>query len=1407
MNSLMLLVAKILGVKSEGADSDVFALMEGAMNVMGIHNLLPQSARRVDIAEVATELLSGDQILIRTAGSKQRFHHGIFVGPISGVQGGKNLVVDCWGSQDAGKQEAKIRLRTLGEFMAVPGWPELADPSSNEESNASEEPMTTTVEDYDALLRELENCRIKNQTLIKHNDELKLISETTMHENILLKSQLVPELSPYHFGHDLLTSLNLPFCNTKCCIVMLDSSGARQCKNNRQATGLLCTTHASSPKHVAEKVNKAYATRCFERQAKVISASQTQSDCRQQRALLVSPSYATPGLDIRTRYVMEKTGVLPSDLGKYSTEGFARDAAVLRRQLGPGFSFETLEGEVLSSAVLDHLKWLLSHDTEVAVLLFCGHGMWQGSPQHGSLVCSFKQLVTAEAIECVAEKFQGTFVSSIIDARGGIAVSGFLSNAALTLTDSGGGLALLSAPLHSTQDVHLQKELKVHGNATFDTHVSVNGTLYAKNLHPSFNTFQASNILISQGGIIQFGEGVSSTISFSNAPDTGLFNPVARTLGVVAGGTEMVRVSDTTVSLLGDLVVSSNIVPMTNATQYIGTSTMHFKEAWIDELHISSNTLYIGDTPVLCADNDAVSIRADPGQGITITTTGDGETSLVSAKGVNVVSEGGVTMRVSGPLGRVNIQSSGAGGTVNLGAENEIVMTAPLTTISSNMIVKGDLIVEGTQLTVNTQTVKIEDNIIVLNSEHVMEHWESWDFRPDKDKSKSLDTIQRYFAAADGDSVHVEYAKNKHGRGRLFAKRGLSMQCVMREVRNAVAHPFYVDLDFVNCHPTLFSQRCRKRGVACPLLDQYCGNRTEVLGDIDADAALGKTAVLSVMNGSKTAVYKHQDSVWLRDFQNEMNQARDEIMAPGGADEFYIDIARKDRNTYASAVNLMLCDLENECLMAMLEYLDKKSFKVGVLEMLDEASDYVWDRTGYRLQIKIKDMTIDMLDVPASAYMGAPVHAPRYAGGDDVAAKILLKDLGGKLVKSKGVVFGKHGDVWTNDKDVVESFMFTACQRANIKFVDESGISRKYSCLYTKAINIVKTAKHYIPVDDNFVKKIWESNLGVLCFRNGVFRFRDKSFAPFSERPEVMPVIVIDRDFPSERPTDELLEHVKEKVLVSTLGEEGRVNTYLQMIARSMAAKHQDKQWGMLIGERNSGKGLLQALNERAWGQYVNTIDSSVLMLNNFTNDVKSQGWMIECEFTRQTYTNEIKVDPGNKHIKLDGGLIKKFQSGGDVLKARQLYENERALKSASRLFMNLNDLPEISAVDALDTVVVIEFPHKFVNPKDVDEAKWLKFFRPADPSLKDGFCAREDVRDAFIWLVIDAFDQEQPLKISDVVRRDTEKLRMDEGDELSLINAHFKITTDLADVVTVADVNEFAKDKKMKTRGLRGRL
>eukprot|EP00798_Chlamydomonas_sp_ICE-L_P018154 gene18154-biopygen27106 len=192
-----------------------------------------------------------------------------------------------------------------------------------------------------------------------------------------------------------------------------------------------------------------------------------------------------------------------------------------------------------------------------------------------------------------------------------------------------------------------------------------------------------------------------------------------------------------------------------------------------------------------------------------------------------------------------------------------------------------------------------------------------------------------------------------------------------------------------------------------------------------------------------------------------------------------------------------------------------------------------------------------------------------------------------------------------------------------------------------------------------------------------------------------------------------------DKLLKSTLGTAGKVDTYLQMIARAMSGEYKDKNWGVMIGERNSGKGLLQMINQNAFGPYVNTIDSSQLMLNASATDVKAQSWVIDCEFSRQTYTNEVKIDAGNSRVKLDGGLIKKFQSGGDVIKARRNYENERGVRTASRLFMNLNEMPQISAVDVLEQAIVFEFPFKFVTPGQGGSIPWLPFYRESDPSMK----------------------------------------------------------------------------------------
>eukprot|EP00798_Chlamydomonas_sp_ICE-L_P026711 gene26711-biopygen4014 len=270
--------------------------------------------------------------------------------------------------------------------------------------------------------------------------------------------------------------------------------------------------------------------------------------------------------------------------------------------------------------------------------------------------------------------------------------------------------------------------------------------------------------------------------------------------------------------------------------------------------------------------------------------------------------------------------------------------------------------------------------------------------------------VERYIAAADGEVVTVKYSKQPHGHGRLFAKRGVSMQYIAREIRNAIAHPFYMDLDFVNCHPSLLSQKCQPRR---------------------------KLAVLSVLNGGHKAVRVHKcSSQWLGDFYNEIKQSPPTCWVLRAPSNAYMDIAKKDGNTRASALTIMLCDIENECLMSMKDYLHQHHFVVGVL-MFDGAM------VEKKVDIESGGITAEMLQ--------------------DISHYI---------------------------------FDRTACMRSNIKFIDDGGNARKYSCIISKSTAIAKNIRHFAPKDNSFRDNIWESNIGVLCFNNGVYDFLDKSFTP-----------------------------------------------------------------------------------------------------------------------------------------------------------------------------------------------------------------------------------------------------------------------------------------------------------------------
>jgi len=256
-------------------------------------------------------------------------------------------------------------------------------------------------------------------------------------------------------------------------------------------------------------------------------------------------------------------------------------------------------------------------------------------------------------------------------------------------------------------------------NSTSDT--SLNKAPTANALRTTYNKLVAlsndfANLALSNDVTDTYSSNVATWSSNNLVPSAGGTFTGAIGIGGAVQGSE-------TLYLAGDMLTTGDIIPTTVSTQVIGTSNNPFAEAWIDTLHISQNTLYIGDTPVIGTDADTIMVQADPDQSIHVKSTGTGNSTITS--------EAGVQIQTTGLNSQVVIQSTGSGGSVAFGASNEVRFTAPTSkvignmevsqalTVTGNTLINGNLTVSGSNFITNTETVLISDNLIVVNDGQV----------------------------------------------------------------------------------------------------------------------------------------------------------------------------------------------------------------------------------------------------------------------------------------------------------------------------------------------------------------------------------------------------------------------------------------------------------------------------------------------------------------------------------------------------------------------------------------------------------------------------------------------------------------------------------------------------------------
>ena len=224
------------------------------------------------------------------------------------------------------------------------------------------------------------------------------------------------------------------------------------------------------------------------------------------------------------------------------------------------------------------------------------------------------------------------------------------------------------------------------------------------------------------GGFPLAREGAASTAS------TGTF-----TSNVTVGGTFAVTSTaqfNDNVTIVGDLGMTGHIIPSANVTYDLGSTTMMWRD-----VYVGPGSLYINGQKVLEDNSGTIKMSADANQNIKIESTGTGALQFVGAGGLQVSGEiNALTGDIqfgdhldvnSNRIKEVSAPVDGADAANKTYVDSTIASKLGDGSLSfdgvdgdfsGDLSVTGNLTIAGTTTTVNSETIELADNILLLNS-------------------------------------------------------------------------------------------------------------------------------------------------------------------------------------------------------------------------------------------------------------------------------------------------------------------------------------------------------------------------------------------------------------------------------------------------------------------------------------------------------------------------------------------------------------------------------------------------------------------------------------------------------------------------------------------------------------------
>ena len=213
-----------------------------------------------------------------------------------------------------------------------------------------------------------------------------------------------------------------------------------------------------------------------------------------------------------------------------------------------------------------------------------------------------------------------------------------------------------------------------------------------------------------------------------------------------------------------------------------------------------------------------------------------------------------------------------------------------------------------------------------------------------------------------GNKLEATYILGKRAKsefvGRWIIRKGFGLQGLSRDTRNALAKPYYWDLDFKNCQVEMLRQIADKNGWCSKYLTEYCDNREDIFTEIKKTHELGRDDIkqmfIRILFGGEKKV---NDPKWVLDnFYPEVNSIMKNI-ALLYPKEFKMAQKNKPNNPYGCCCANVL-QLNGRSLSVLIHdggYIEKlQNEKEFPNKLITKCQEYVEDVTGFKLILSVK---------------------------------------------------------------------------------------------------------------------------------------------------------------------------------------------------------------------------------------------------------------------------------------------------------------------------------------------------------------------------------------------------------------------------------------------------------------------